>query len=85
MWWPVLRVGGFVLAAPIASEGVVPGLVKIVLTLALALLALPKVTVTCWKPREVSIPSSIPSVFFCASVSSGLCLAAVSIFCWARM
>src|SRR5258708_18440042 len=38
MWWPVLRLAGFGLAAPIASEGVVPRLVKIVLTLALAFL-----------------------------------------------
>ncbi len=45
MWWPALRVGGFVLAAPIASEGVVPGLVKIVLTLALAFLLGPLIPV----------------------------------------
>ncbi len=32
MWWPALRVGGFVLAAPVASEAVVPALVKIVLS-----------------------------------------------------
>src|SRR5689334_13285172 len=29
------------------------------------------------------MPVSIPAVFFCASVSSGLCRAAVWIFCWA--
>jgi flagellar biosynthesis protein FliR len=45
MWWPALRVAGFVLAAPIASEGVVPGLVKIVLTLALAFLLGPLIPV----------------------------------------
>ena len=43
MWWPVLRIGGFVLTAPAASEAVVPGRVKIVLTLALALLLAPLV------------------------------------------
>jgi flagellar biosynthesis protein FliR len=43
MWWPVLRVGGFVLTAPAASETVVPGRVKIVLTLALTLLLAPLV------------------------------------------
>ena len=43
MWWPVLRIGGFVLTAPAASEMVVPGRVKIVLTLALALLLAPLV------------------------------------------
>jgi len=31
LWWPTLRVGGFVLAAPIASESVIPNLVKIIL------------------------------------------------------
>jgi flagellar biosynthesis protein FliR len=41
MWWPVLRIGGFVLTAPAASEAVVPGRVKIVLTLALAFLIAP--------------------------------------------
>src|SRR5258708_34514508 len=38
LWWPMLRVGGFVLAAPIASETVIPRLVKIVLSVALAFL-----------------------------------------------
>jgi flagellar biosynthetic protein FliR len=54
MWWPALRVGGFVLAAPIASEGVVPGLVKIVLTLALAFLLGPLIQV----PAGLSIFSA---------------------------
>ena len=36
-----LRIGGFVLAAPIASEVAIPGRVKIVLTLALAFLLAP--------------------------------------------
>jgi flagellar biosynthetic protein FliR len=54
MWWPVLRVGGFVLAAPIASEGVVPGLVKVVLTLALAFLLGPLIQV----PAGLSIFSA---------------------------
>ncbi len=54
MWWPALRVGGFVLAAPIASEAVVPGLVKIVLTLALAFLLGPLIEV----PAGLSIFSA---------------------------
>ena len=41
LWWPVLRVGGFVAIAPIVSERFVPGRVKIVLTLALTLLVAP--------------------------------------------
>jgi flagellar biosynthetic protein FliR len=41
LWWPSLRIGGFVLAAPIASEATIPRRVKIVLTLALAFLLAP--------------------------------------------
>jgi flagellar biosynthesis protein FliR len=45
LWWPTLRVGGFVLAAPIASETVIPGLVKIILSLSLAFLMSPLVQI----------------------------------------
>lgn len=41
LWWPSLRIGGFVAAAPIASERTIPNRVKIVLTLALAVLVGP--------------------------------------------
>jgi len=41
LWWPSLRIGGFVAAAPIASEKTIPNQVKIVLTLALAVLVGP--------------------------------------------
>jgi flagellar biosynthetic protein FliR len=41
LWWPSLRIGGFVLAAPIASEVAIPSRVKIVLTLALAFVLAP--------------------------------------------
>jgi flagellar biosynthesis protein FliR len=54
MWWPMLRVSGFVLTAPAASEAVVPGRVKIVLTLALAFLLAPLVEV----PAGLSIFSA---------------------------
>jgi flagellar biosynthesis protein FliR len=54
MWWPALRVSGFVLTAPVASEAVVPGMVKIVLTLALAFLLAPLVQV----PAGLSIFSA---------------------------
>jgi flagellar biosynthetic protein FliR len=36
LWWPVLRVGGFVASAPVASEATIPGPVKIALSLGLA-------------------------------------------------
>ena len=45
LWWPSLRIGGFVMAAPIASEVTIPGRVKIVLTLALAFVLSPLVSV----------------------------------------
>lgn len=51
LWWPSLRVGGFVLAAPIASETVIPRKVKIVLSLSLAFLMAPLVRV----PAALSI------------------------------
>jgi flagellar biosynthetic protein FliR len=54
MWWPALRVSGFVLTAPAAGETVVPGRVKIVLTLALAFLLAPLVEV----PAGLSIFSA---------------------------
>jgi flagellar biosynthesis protein FliR len=41
LWWPSLRIGGFVLAAPIASEATIPKRVKIVFTLALAFVLAP--------------------------------------------
>src|ERR1700735_5003919 len=54
LWWPMLRVGGFVLAAPIASETTIPGLVKIVMSLSLAFLMAPLVQV----PAALSIFSA---------------------------
>jgi flagellar biosynthesis protein FliR len=41
MWWPSLRVGGFMLAAPIASEVSIPSRVKLVFGLSLAFLLAP--------------------------------------------
>src|ERR1700730_18394246 len=49
----MLRVSGFVLAAPIASETVIPRLVKVILTVSLAFLMAPLVQV----PAELSILS----------------------------
>jgi flagellar biosynthetic protein FliR len=51
LWWPTLRVGGFVLAAPIASESVIPPFVKIILSLSLAFLMAPLVQI----PAALSI------------------------------
>src|SRR5271165_5584233 len=72
MWWPVLRIGGFVLTAPAASEAAVPRLVKIVLTLALAFLLAPLVQV----PANLSIFSAAgllsAAVEFLIGVSIGM-------------
>ncbi len=51
LWWPMLRVGGFVLAAPVASETVIPTFVKIVMSLSLAFLMAPLVQI----PAALSI------------------------------
>src|SRR6202789_778325 len=55
MWWPALRISGFVLAAPVASEAVVPTLVKIVVILGLAFLLVQLTQV----PAGLSIFSTI--------------------------
>ncbi len=54
LWWPSLRIGGFVAAAPIASEKTIPGRVKIVLTVSLTVLVAPLVPV----PDALSIFSA---------------------------
>jgi flagellar biosynthetic protein FliR len=54
MWWPALRISGFVLTAPATSGSAVPGLVKVVLTLALAFLLGPLVDA----PADLSIFSA---------------------------
>lgn len=51
VWWPSLRIGGFVAAAPIASETTIPSQVKIVMTLALTALIAPLAAV----PSALSI------------------------------
>ena len=54
MWWPALRVGGFVLAAPTMSEAAIPRQVKLILTLALTFVLAPAVSV----PAGLSIFSA---------------------------
>jgi flagellar biosynthesis protein FliR len=41
LWWPVLRIGGFVLTAPVASESTIPSPVKIALSIGLAFILAP--------------------------------------------
>jgi flagellar biosynthesis protein FliR len=61
MWWPTLRVGGFVLAAPIASESTIPRPIKIVLSVVLAFLMAPM----------VQIPAGL-SIFSAAGMLAGV-------------
>jgi flagellar biosynthetic protein FliR len=51
LWWPVLRIGGFVLTAPVASESAIPAPVKIALSIALAFILSPLAPV----PADLSI------------------------------
>jgi flagellar biosynthesis protein FliR len=51
LWWPVLRIGGFVLTAPIASEAIVPSPVKIALSIGLGFILAPLAPV----PAELTI------------------------------
>jgi flagellar biosynthesis protein FliR len=73
VWWPMLRVGGFVLAAPIASETVIPPLVKIILSLSLAFLMAPLVQV----PAELSIFSGSGLLAAAQEVSIGIAIGMV--------
>src|SRR5580693_9548387 len=45
LWWPTLRVGGFVLAAPVASETTIPSFIKIIMSVSLAFLMSPLVKI----------------------------------------
>jgi flagellar biosynthetic protein FliR len=54
LWWPTLRVAGFVLAAPVASENTIPKLVKIIFSVLVALVLSPLVPL----PANLSIFSA---------------------------
>ena len=41
VWWPSLRIGGFIMAAPVASEMTIPSRVKLIFGLSLAFLLAP--------------------------------------------
>jgi flagellar biosynthesis protein FliR len=45
LWWPILRIGGFILSAPITSAATVPSAMKIALSVALAFILAPLVPV----------------------------------------
>ena len=51
LWWPSLRIGGFVLTAPLASEVTIPRTIKVVLTVTLAFVLSPLIAT----PADLSI------------------------------
>ncbi|HMK87083.1 MAG TPA: flagellar biosynthetic protein FliR [Steroidobacteraceae bacterium] len=73
LWWPVLRVGGFVLAAPIASESIVPKTVKIGLSLALAFILAPLASA----PQGLSIFTAAGAVAALQEVLIGIAIGMV--------
>jgi flagellar biosynthetic protein FliR len=73
MWWPVLRISGFVAAAPLLSQGVVPGLFKIALTLGLAFLLAPMARA----PADLSIFSALGALLAVKEVLIGVSIGLV--------
>lgn len=73
LWWPVLRVGGFLLAAPVASSSSVPPMVKIALTIALAFVLAPLAV----PPAGLSIFSGTGVIAALEEVLIGLAIALV--------
>lgn len=73
LWWPVLRIGGFVLTAPIASELTVPRSVKIALTLGLAFILAPLAPV----PAGLSIFSGAGALAAAQEVLIGIAIGMV--------
>jgi len=72
-WWPSLRIGGFMLAAPIASENTIPRRVKIVFTLALAFLLAPLAPV----PTALSIFSGAGAMTAAQEILIGVAIGLV--------
>ena len=54
LWWPLLRVGGFMLTAPIIGSSLVPRTARIALSVAMALLLAPLASV----PNDLSVFSA---------------------------
>jgi len=73
LWWPMLRIGGFVATAPLMSSAVVPPRVKIVLNLALGALLAPLAQV----PADLSVFSGRGVVAACQELVTGLAIGTV--------
>lgn len=73
LWWPVLRIGGFVLTAPIASESTIPAPVKIALSIGLAFILSPLAPV----PDGLSIFSGAGAMAAVQEVLIGIAIGTV--------
>lgn len=73
LWWPVLRIGGFVVSAPIASERTIPSPVKIALSLGLAFILAPLAPV----PKGLSIFSGAGALAAVQEVLIGIAIGMV--------
>ena len=75
LWWPVLRIGGFVLSAPIASETTIPSQVKIALSIGLAFILSPLAPVPdryLTRENDLILCGSHGALF---RIGNGLCVA----------
>jgi len=70
LWWPVLRIGGFIAAAPVINHSAVPARVKIALTLALAFALAP----LAHAPAELSMFSGAGLLAALHEVLTGLAI-----------
>lgn len=72
-WWPILRIGGFVVTAPIASEASIPAPVKVALSLGLAFIVTPLAPV----PSALSIFSGAGAMAAAQEVLIGVAIGMV--------
>jgi flagellar biosynthetic protein FliR len=73
LWWPSLRIGGFIAAAPIASEKTIPNRVKVILGLTLTVLMAPLVAV----PTDLSVFSGAGVLTAVQEMLIGIAIGAV--------
>lgn len=73
VWWPVLRIGGFVLSAPIIGSSIVPRSARIALSVALAFLLAPTIAV----PAALSVFSGAGMLASVNQIMIGLAIGMV--------
>jgi flagellar biosynthesis protein FliR len=73
LWWPILRIGGFILSAPITNGAMVPSAMKIALSVGLAFILAPLVAV----PDGLSIFSGAGALAAVEEVLIGIAIGMV--------